>query len=80
MAALAISSAVLAEDAPATADQCLKTAFELAQTVEEKKLSDEEYKKLEGMLTTMEGQCDAQQFPEASASAKDIKAVLAAMP
>ncbi len=75
-AGIGVFSAAMAEEVPASADQCLKAAFELAQSVEEKQLSDEAYKKLEGLLTTMEGQCDAQQFAEASASAKDIKALL----
>lgn len=80
MAGFGFITAASAEDAPATADQCLKMAFELAQSAEEKKLSDEDYKKLEEMLTTLEGQCDARQFNEASASAKGIREKLAATP
>lgn len=62
----------------ASSDVCLKQAFELAQLAEEKKMSEAEQKKMDDLLTAMEGQCDAQQFKEAAASAKDIKAMLAA--
>lgn len=80
LASIGFVTAAPAQDAPATADQCLKIAFELAQSTEEKKLSDEDYKQFEDMLTTLEGQCDAQQFNEASASAKGIREKLEATP
>lgn len=80
LAGLGVATAALAEDALTTADQCVKAAFDLGQAAEEKSLSDDQYKKVQGMITTMEGQCDAQQFAEASASAKDIKAMLAGLP
>lgn len=72
-ASLGVTTQAFAQDMPATADQCLKMAFDLAQSAEEKQLPDEEYKKLDDLLTTLESQCDAQQFQEASASAKDIR-------
>jgi hypothetical protein len=70
-----------ATQAPATAeganpDQCLKSAFELAEKAENKKFSNDEIDKLEEMLTRMEGHCDARQYPEAQAMAKEITALI----
>lgn len=72
-ASLGVTAEAAAEDIPATADQCLKMAFDLSQSAEEKQLPEEDYKKLDELLGTLESQCDAQQFQEASTSAKDIK-------
>jgi len=69
-----LSGAALAADNP---DDCLKEAFDLAQTAEGKKLSDDELDKLEQMLGKMEAHCDAKQFSEASKTGEEIKAMLA---
>jgi hypothetical protein len=61
---------------PATPDDCIKAAFELAQKAEDKKMSNDELDKLEQMLSKMENFCDAKQFTEAMAVSKDIKAVI----
>lgn len=58
---------------PATPDECIKAAFDLAQTAEDKKMSNDELDKIEQMLSKMETHCDANQFTEAMAVSKDIK-------
>ncbi|MDX2288709.1 MAG: hypothetical protein NW217_07795 [Hyphomicrobiaceae bacterium] len=65
--------AAFAQDVPANVDDCLKQAFELAQSAEGKKLSNDKLDKLEAMLTKMESHCDTNQFKEAAGVAKDIK-------
>jgi hypothetical protein len=57
-------------------DQCLKSAFDLAEKAENKRFTNEEIEKLEDLLTRMEGHCDARQFPEAQAMAKEISALI----
>lgn len=61
---------------PASVDDCLKSAFGLAQSAEGKKLSDPELDKIEAMLTKMESHCDAKQFTEAMTIARDIKTAI----
>lgn len=58
-------------------EACVKAAFALANLAEEKTLSDEEANKLEDLLTKMEAHCDARQFDEAAAVAKDIESEIA---
>ncbi len=60
------------QQAPQSADDCLKAAFDLAQKAEEKKLSNEQIDKIEEMLTKMETHCDAKQFQEAMVVHQDI--------
>ncbi len=62
--------------AVASADDCLKNAFEIAQKAEEKKLSNTELDKIEELLTAMEGHCDANQFKEAMVVHGDIKSLI----
>lgn len=61
---------------PSSPDDCLKSAFDLAQAAEEKSLADDVLDKVEELLTRMEGHCDANQFAEAMAVASDIKTML----
>jgi hypothetical protein len=61
---------------PATPDDCLKAAFDLAQAAEEKSLADDVLDKVEESLTRMEGHCDANQFAEAMAVGADIKTLI----
>ncbi len=79
-AGLGATPAAFAGDAPETAVQCLQMAFGLAQVVEGKQLPDEDFKKLDELMTTLESQCDAQQFKEALASANDIKSKFGVAP
>ena len=57
-------------------DQCLQSAMSLAKAAEDKKLNDAQLDKIEQMLSKMEDHCDAKQFSEAQAMAKDIEAAL----
>ena len=61
---------------PASPDDCLKAAFDLAQAAEEKSLADDVLDKVEEALTRMEGHCDANQYAEAMAVADDIKTMI----
>ena len=61
---------------PASSDDCLKAAFDLAQAAEEKSLADDVLDKVEEALTRMEGHCDANQYAEAMAVAADIKTLI----
>lgn len=61
---------------PSSPDDCLKAAFDLAQTAEEKSLADDVLDKVEEALTRMEGHCDANQYTEAMAVAADIKTLI----
>ncbi len=78
---LSLSATTWAQSAPSageptSSDDCLKIAFDLAQTAEEKKLPELKLDPLEEMLTKMETQCDAKQFSEAMASAQSIKTLM----
>lgn len=68
----AFAGSALAQQ-PATTDECLKSAFELAQQAEDKKLPAAQAQKVDGLLEKMEGHCDAKRFPEAAAVATDVK-------
>ena len=65
-----------AVSAPQTADECMQLATELAVTAEEKKLDEAKLDRIEDLLTKMETHCDAKQFQEAMAVAKDIKSTI----
>jgi ribosome assembly protein YihI (activator of Der GTPase) len=56
-----------------TADTCLSAAMTLARIAEDKQFADDRLDKIEQMLSKMEDHCDAQQFSEAQATAKDIE-------
>lgn len=57
-------------------DDCLKAASELAVDAGEKKLAEDRLDQIEDLLIKMETHCDAKQFPEAQAVAKDIKSLI----
>lgn len=63
-----------------TPDDCLKTAFDLAQRAEAKKLSSDELDQVEQLLTAMEDHCDARRFPEAQATAGQIASMIESKP
>lgn len=67
------ASPALAQSVAANVDDCLKQAFELAQSAEEKNLPDAKLDKLEALLTQMEGHCDSNKFQEAAGVATQIK-------
>ena len=62
--------------APASPDDCLKAASDLAQSAEDRKLTEDKLDKIEELLTKMETHCDAKQFVEAMSVAKDIKTMI----
>ena len=72
----ALVGTVALADTPSTPDQCMKAAFDLAQTAEDKKLPNDKLDKIEELLTKMEDHCDAKQFTEAMAVAKDIESAI----
>ena len=76
----ATSAPAPAASAPAAdlagADDCLKSAFDLATQAEEKKLSNEDLDKLEDLLTKMENHCDANELKEASLIGGDIQSMI----
>lgn len=74
--AAGITGAASAQGVATNPDECLNQAFELAQQAEKKNLDDAKLDKLEEMLTKMETHCDAKQFTEAAAVAKDIEGVI----
>lgn len=57
-------------------DDCLKSASDLALDAEDKKLAEDKLDKIEDLLIKMETHCDAKQYNEALAVAKDIKAII----
>ena len=62
--------------APANPDDCLKAASDLAQSAEDRKLTEDKLDKIEELLTKMETHCDAKQFVEAMLVGKDIKTMI----
>lgn len=72
-AGILAATPALAQDAAANVDDCLKQAFELAQSAEEKNLADAKLDKIEALLTKMEGHCDQNNFKEAATVAVEIK-------
>jgi hypothetical protein len=62
--------------AASSPEDCLKAAFDIAQTAEDKKLADDQLSKIEDLLTKMESHCDAKQFTEAASVGSDLKALI----
>ncbi len=73
--AVLATNAVLAET-PASPEDCLKVAFDIAQAAENKSLPNDQLDKVEELLTKMESHCDARQFNEAAAVATDLKTLI----
>ncbi|MEQ1710220.1 MAG: hypothetical protein ABL908_02340 [Hyphomicrobium sp.] len=71
-----LANVALAQAVPVNSDECLKQAFQLAQTAESKKLTEDKFDKIEELLTKMESHCDAKLFTEATTIATDIKAAI----
>jgi Skp family chaperone for outer membrane proteins len=62
--------------APANPEECLKSAFEIAQRAEEQKLPSDQLDKIEELLSKMENHCDSRQFSEAAAVAQDLQSLV----
>lgn len=65
---------------PDNPEDCLKTAFDIAQEADDKRLSNDELDKVEDLLTAMESHCDAKQFAEAVEVGREIKTMIDAKP
>ncbi len=76
LALAGVASVALAQAVPQNSDECLKQAFQLAQSAESKKLPEAKLDKIEELLTKMESHCDAKKFAEAQTIAKDIRAAI----
>ena len=57
-------------------ESCLKSASDLAIIAEERKVAESQLDKIDDLLIKMEQHCDARQFTEAQAVAKDIKSLI----
>lgn len=73
---LGTSAAALADDAPKSADDCFKMSMDLFKSADAKKLGDDQRAKVETLLEKLEGHCDAKQFDDAMAVAKDVKSTI----
>ena len=66
-----------AEDAKGgPTDDCMKSAYDLADDAEKRQLPDATLEKLDGMFNTMEKHCKSLELPQAQAMAKQIKSVI----
>lgn len=72
----AAPAAEQAAPADPAGDECLKKAFDLAQSAEQKKLTEQDLDSLEQMLSKMEGHCDSKQYAEADKVGGEIKTML----
>jgi len=61
---------------PQNPDECMKSAVELAEATEGRALAEDKLDKVDDLLLKMEQHCDAKQFGEAMAIARDIKALI----
>ena len=57
-------------------DDCMKSAYDLADAAEKKQLPDASLEKLDGMFNTMEKHCKALELPQAQAMAQQIKTLI----
>jgi len=77
--AMSAGQPVRAEQAippPANPDECLKLAYDLAHAAEQRKLAEAVGEQAEALVSKIEGQCDANQFPEASATALELQRLI----
>lgn len=73
-----LAGAAFAQGAPGGAaagptDDCMKSAYDLADAAEKKQLPDASLEKLDTMFNTMEKHCKALELPQAQAVAEQIK-------
>ena len=77
VAGCSLAGLAQAEDAKGgPTDDCMKSAYDLADKAEEKKLPDTTLEKLDGLFNTMEKHCKALELPQAKAMAEQIKKVI----
>jgi hypothetical protein len=70
------ASLALAQEVPKSADDCFRMSGDLFKSAAA--VPDDKKEQLEQMFEKLEGHCDAQQFAEAAAVAKDVKAAIGA--
>lgn len=75
-AVIALSATGAMAAAPATADDCNKLSFALADKAQKKKLADADALKVEELLAKLDGQCAKSSFAEAEGTAKEIEAIV----
>jgi hypothetical protein len=79
VASVLLATAGLAQSPPAPEatgaanDDCMKSAYDLADLAEKKQLPDTTLEKLDGMFNEMEKHCKSQELPQAQAMAVKIK-------
>lgn len=80
-AALALTIACarpsLAAEVPPSVEECFKVALDLADAADEKQLADPTRSKVDDLLSTMEGYCEASDFTQATTISGDIEATIA---
>lgn len=59
-----------------SSEECMKRAFDLAETAEAKIAAEDKLDQIEDLLTRMEMHCDAKQWNEAMAVADEIQKVI----
>ena len=59
-----------------SSEECIRHAFDLAQSAEAKIVAEEKLDQIEDLLARMEALCDAKQWGEARAVAEDIQKVI----
>ena len=74
--ALAQTATPAADSKGGPTDDCMKSAYDLADAAEKKQLPDASLEKLDGMFNTMEKHCKALELPQAQAMAAQIKTVI----
>jgi len=59
-----------------TQTECLKAAFDLSTSAEERNLAEETLDKVDELLAQMEAHCDANQLDDAMTVASDIRSLV----
>ncbi len=73
---VATAGAALAADAPKDAKDCMKQAFGLAKSAQDKKLSDAKLNEVEELLAKLESQCEAGDMAKAAAAMDEVSAAI----
>ena len=71
-----LSGPALAHSMTKEGAECLMSIVSLANSARAKTLSEAALTKIQDLLTKLGNHCQAQQYAEAAAAAKDIKAVI----
>lgn len=75
--ATAQATASIASEVANNTDDCFKVTLDLAESAEEKQLAGDKRAKVDDLLSTMEGHCEASEFTQATTVSKDIEAAIA---